>query len=192
MAKTTRPLAHIQDTPREALNWRLWFAIAVIGLLGLSRGGDEGTVGNMTESAAWRREFNVESGSADQVSIISTCFKEAQSLIVIFVQQSNVVSQFQLGNLAGSLLAFFLVDNLGRLRTIQACCLIWILGTAVWITANGSLGQTLAGRFVAGLGVGGFVSCYYAINSLFCAHVGIDSPCAARLSSLRLLLVPSG
>lgn len=71
MAKSARPLAHIQDTPREALNWRLWLAIATIGLLGLSRGGDEGTVGNMTESAAWRREFNVEDGSADQVGAVS-------------------------------------------------------------------------------------------------------------------------
>lgn len=46
MVKSTRPLAHLQDTPREALNWRIWFAIGVIGLAGLSRGGDEGTVGN--------------------------------------------------------------------------------------------------------------------------------------------------
>lgn len=83
----------------------------------------------MTESPTWQREFGVESGSSDH---------------------SNVVSMFQLGNIPGSLLAFFLADNFGRLRTVQICSLLWILGTAIWITSSPSLNQTLAGRFVAG------------------------------------------
>lgn len=56
----------------------------------------------------------------------------------------------------GSLLAFILADKIGRLRTVQVSCLVWILGTAIWITSNGSVGQTLGGRFIAGLGVGAF------------------------------------
>lgn len=83
----------------------------------------------MTESPTWLEEFGVKSGSSEQ---------------------SNVVSMFQLGNIPGSLLAFFLADNFGRLRTVQICSLLWILGTAVWITSSPSLNQTLAGRFVAG------------------------------------------
>lgn len=63
---------------------------------------------------------------------------------------------FQLGNIPGSLLAFFVADYLGRLRSIQIACLLWILGSAIWITSDGSLGQTLAGRFIAGIGVGFF------------------------------------
>lgn len=89
----------------------------------------------MTESPSWQREFNVESGSA---------------------AQSNIVSMLQLGNIPGSLLTFFIVDRIGRIRTVQLCSLLWILGSAIWITSAGSVGQTLAGRFVAGIGVGGF------------------------------------
>lgn len=126
---------HISSTPREALNWRVFFAIFAIGLLGISRGGDEGTVGSMTASKSWQNEYHVLKGSS---------------------QQSNVVSMVQIGNIPGSLLAFVLTDKLGRIRTVQILCLIWILGTAVWITSNGSVGQTLGGRFVAGIGIGGF------------------------------------
>jgi len=135
ISKMVRPLQHLKDTPRQALNFRLFYAIAAIGLLGISRGGDEGTVGSMTSSEAWKNAFHVEEGSS---------------------QQSNVVSMVQLGNIPGSLLTFILVDKIGRIRSIQACCLIWILGTAIWITSNGNLGQTLGGRFIAGIGIGGF------------------------------------
>lgn len=34
-----RVTQHLKSTPREALNWRIFTAIAVIGLAGLSRGG---------------------------------------------------------------------------------------------------------------------------------------------------------
>lgn len=130
-----RPLQHIKSTPREALNFRLFYAIAAIGLLGISRGGDEGTVGSMTSSDAWKSIFHVKEGSS---------------------QQSNVVSMVQLGNIPGSLLTFILADKIGRIRSIQVCCLTWIIGNAIWITSNGNLGQTLGGRFIAGIGIGGF------------------------------------
>lgn len=74
------PLQHLKSTPREALNWRLFSVIAVIGLVGLSRG-DEGIVGNMTESESWLHQFHVENGSS---------------------QQSNVVSMLQLGCIPGT------------------------------------------------------------------------------------------
>lgn len=128
-------MKHIRSTPREALNWRLFLTIFVVGLAGLGRGTDEGLIGSLTGSKEWLNEFKVANGSG---------------------AQSNVVSMVQLGNIPGALLAFFAVDRIGRLNTIRVCALIWILGIAIWITSAGSLGQTYGGRFVAGIGIGAF------------------------------------
>ncbi|PKI83998.1 hypothetical protein MVES_002295 [Malassezia vespertilionis] len=87
----------------------------------------------MTSSQAWLSEFHVEDKSS---------------------QQSNVVSMSQLGSIAGALLAFFAVDKLGRLQTARLCCVVWIIGVVIWITSAGSVGQTYAGRFIAGIAFG--------------------------------------
>lgn len=51
-------------------------------------------------------------------------------------------------------------DVLGRRRTAQLACILWLMGTVIWFTSvhghegDGNLSQLLAGRFLAGLGVG--------------------------------------
>lgn len=66
----------------------------------------------------------------------------------------------QAGSIVGSFLAFIVCDWLGRKRTSQLACVLWLIGSAVWWTsvkhagAPGNLSQLLAGRFLAGLGVG--------------------------------------
>lgn len=70
-------------------------------------------------------------------------------------------SMLQAGSIIGSVLAFAVSDYLGRKKTSQLACLLWILGTIVWFTSahgvgagDGNLSQLLGGRFLAGLGVG--------------------------------------
>ncbi|PWN46655.1 MFS general substrate transporter [Violaceomyces palustris] len=126
---------HIKSTPSASLNWKLITAISVLGFMGMSRGSDEGIISGVSSSKSWLQRFQVQDGSS---------------------AQSNVVSMVQLGSIPGSLLAFLVVDQLGRLRTSQICCLLWLVGNTVWITSPGSVGQVLAGRFVSGLGIGGF------------------------------------
>lgn len=70
-------------------------------------------------------------------------------------------SMLQAGSIIGSVIAFAVSDLLGRKRTAQMACLLWILGTIVWFTSahgvgrgDGNLSQLLGGRFLAGLGVG--------------------------------------
>lgn len=67
----------------------------------------------------------------------------------------------QAGSIIGSVIAFIVSDLLGRRRTAQLACILWILGTTIWFTSahkvgahSGNLSQLLAGRFIAGLGVG--------------------------------------
>lgn len=50
--------------------------------------------------------------------------------------------------------AFLVCDRIGRLWATRQLCLLWILGIAIFMGANGNLGAIYAGRFVAGLGVG--------------------------------------
>jgi len=42
----------------------------------------------------------------------------------------------------------------GRIWATRQLCAIWIIGVVVFITAAGSYGQVLAGRFIMGLGIG--------------------------------------
>ena len=67
---------------------------------------------------------------------------------------SNITSMVQLGSIAGALLAFILCDKIGRVRSLQVLCTLWFTGFIIVVTSFGSIGQILAGRFIAGLGIG--------------------------------------
>jgi MFS family permease len=69
-------------------------------------------------------------------------------------RESNITSMVQLGSIGGALLAFVLCDRIGRVRTLQALTLIWAVGFVIVITSVGNIGQILAGRLIAGIGVG--------------------------------------
>lgn len=66
----------------------------------------------------------------------------------------NIAAMVQIGSVAGALIAFIACDRIGRIWATRQLALIWIVGVVVYITANGSYGQVLAGRFVMGLGIG--------------------------------------
>jgi MFS family permease len=57
-------------------------------------------------------------------------------------------------NLADVHSAFFICDRVGRLWATRQLCVLWIVGIAIFMGNNGSLGAVYAGRFIAGLGVG--------------------------------------
>ncbi|KAL4903587.1 hypothetical protein BDW74DRAFT_179583 [Aspergillus multicolor] len=128
----------VHDTPREVWNWRLFWSAAVFGLLGLSRGLDEGLVGGMTSLQSFKDEFHLDEGSeSHQANVLS-----------------NITSMVQLGSIAGSLLAFLLCDRLGRVRSLQILSLLWLVGFIIVVTSHGNIPQILGGRFIAGLGIG--------------------------------------
>jgi sugar porter (SP) family MFS transporter len=48
----------------------------------------------------------------------------------------------------------FICDRIGRLWATRTLCVIWMVGIAMFMGSNGSLGMVYAGRFIAGLGIG--------------------------------------
>lgn len=67
---------------------------------------------------------------------------------------SNITSMVQLGSIVGAFLAFILCDKLGRVRTLQTLSLLWLVGFIIVVVSEGNVNQILAGRFIAGLGIG--------------------------------------
>ena len=108
------------------------------GLLGAARGLDEGLVGGMVSMQSFKDEFHLEEGSeSHQADVLS-----------------NITSMVQLGSIVGSLLAFFVCDRVGRVRTLQLLSALWLIGFIIVVTSQGNTGQLIAGRFFAGLGIG--------------------------------------
>ncbi|KAK9384648.1 general substrate transporter [Lipomyces mesembrius] len=130
--------AALADVPKEILNWRLYWSVAVFGILGASRGFDEGLVGGMVKMKSFQKEFHLNQGSEDHIAN----------------QLSNITSMVQMGSIGGSLLAFILCDKIGRVRSLQALTLLWGIGFVMVITSQSSIPQILGGRFLAGLGIG--------------------------------------
>ena len=68
--------------------------------------------------------------------------------------QGNIVSTFQAGCFFGSLLTFPLAEKIGRRRAIFVAAAVFILGGTLMTANHGSLPMLIAGRAVAGLGIG--------------------------------------
>lgn len=60
----------------------------------------------------------------------------------------------QIGSVGGALFAFVIADRIGRIWATRVLCTFWVVGIAMFMGNNGSLGLIYAGRFIAGLGVG--------------------------------------
>lgn len=124
--------------PSEVFNWRLWFAVFSFGLLGAARGVDEGLITGAFNSKDFQKTINYDSYSLNDRAQI----------------KGNVSAMVQIGSVAGALFAFVICDRIGRIWAVRQLCLVWILGIALFLGANGSLGMMYAGRFIAGMGVG--------------------------------------
>ncbi|KAK8128157.1 hypothetical protein PG984_009265 [Apiospora sp. TS-2023a] len=124
--------------PKNVFNWRLWFAVISFGLLGAARGVDEGLIAGAFSSADFQHSIRLSSYSLIEQTNI----------------KGNVAAMVQLGSIGGALIAFVICDRIGRIWATRQLCVLWILGIALFMGNNGSLGAIYAGRFIAGLGVG--------------------------------------
>ncbi|KAF2849107.1 MFS quinate transporter-like protein [Plenodomus tracheiphilus IPT5] len=133
---------NLKDTPRESLNWRLWFGVFVFGLMGAARGIDEGLIGTTSELEPFKNKFGLNDPNKTE--------HEVAELL------SNITSMVQMGSILGALIAFLITDRIGRLWATRQLCLVWIVGITIFLTAakTGSIGQIYAGRFIAGVGIG--------------------------------------
>ncbi|KAH9208541.1 putative MFS quinate transporter [Leptodontidium sp. 2 PMI_412] len=126
------------DDPREVFNYKLWFAVFSFGLMGAARGVDEGLISGAFGSKNFQKTIHYSSYSLkDQTNI-----------------KANVSAMVQIGSVGGALIAFLVCDRIGRIWATRQLCVIWIIGIAIFMSADGHLGAIYAGRFIAGLGVG--------------------------------------
>ncbi|EFX04852.1 major facilitator superfamily transporter quinate [Grosmannia clavigera kw1407] len=124
--------------PKGVFNWRLWFSVFSFGLLGAARGVDEGLISGAFNSKDFQHTIHY-----------STYSKVEQANI-----KANVSAMVQIGSVGGALFAFVVCDRIGRIWATRQLCVLWIVGIAIFLGANGNLGAVYAGRFIAGLGVG--------------------------------------
>ncbi|KAJ4364757.1 hypothetical protein N0V95_000704 [Ascochyta clinopodiicola] len=133
---------NLKDTPKESLNWRLWYGVFVFGLMGAARGIDEGLIGTTAELQPFIKKFGLEDHH-------KSAHEKAELL-------SNITSMVQMGSILGALVAFLVTDRIGRLWATRQLCIIWVTGIAIFLasSATGSIGMVYAGRFIAGIGIG--------------------------------------
>ncbi|KAJ4373131.1 hypothetical protein N0V83_003422 [Neocucurbitaria cava] len=133
---------NLKDTPKESLNWRLWYGVFVFGLMGAARGIDEGLIGTTAELEPFKKKFGLSDSSKSP-------HEKAELL-------SNITSMVQMGSILGALIAFFITDRIGRLWATRQLCVLWVAGITIFLTSakTGSVGQIYAGRFIAGIGIG--------------------------------------
>lgn len=126
-------LRHIHEVPSQALNWRLLLAVLNIGLLGASRGMDEGVISGSIGTPAFEHAFNVKKKST---------------------KESNIVAMVQLLSTLGALVGYAMSDRFGRVAAGRLSCILIIIGSAMWMASAERIALLYIGRMVTGVGVG--------------------------------------
>mmetsp|Transcript_6513 Transcript_6513/g.8180 ORF Transcript_6513/g.8180 Transcript_6513/m.8180 type:complete len:610 (+) Transcript_6513:120-1949(+) len=131
----------VQDdhAPPEIYNWTLFLSVFVFGVLGSARGYDEGNISGSIAQVSFKNffGFNDPNKSEDEVANL----------------KSNITAMVQLGSIGGCIIAMFVVDRFGRIRSLQAACVLWIAAAIIQITSR-NVGQLYAGRLLEGLAIG--------------------------------------
>lgn len=68
---------------------------------------------------------------------------------------SNIVSCFQAGMFFGALASYFTVERWGRKTCMAISIAIFMVGAAMQTASHGMVALIMAGRAIAGLGIGG-------------------------------------
>lgn len=126
----------VRDThsPPEIYNWRLYICIFIFGISGALRGLDEGNTAS-TNLPAFSSLFGLDDKNKSEDEIANL--------------KSNIKSMVQVGSILGAIFAAYVVDKLGRIRTLQVVCIFMIISTIIQMTST-TVGQLYAGRFLEG------------------------------------------
>jgi MFS family permease len=105
-------------------------------------GYDEGGFSASVSLPSFKQDFN----------LVASHWKGNSSGLVN--RSANITSFMVLGAAFGCLLAIFLNDRLGRLRSWQVSVIVYVIGTFIQIFSSGIYGLLLFARIFAGLGAG--------------------------------------
>lgn len=106
-------------------------------------GYDTAVIGGTMALDSFRRDFNLLDSPENQLDTI----------------QGNIVSTFQAGCFFGALFTFPSAERLGRRITIFVAACVFLLGGTLMTAARGDMSLIIAGRAIAGLGIGSTSMC---------------------------------
>lgn len=106
-------------------------------------GYDTAVIGGTMALDSFRRDFKIDDIPQNQRDTI----------------QGNIVSTFQAGCFFGALFTFPFAEKFGRKKVILVAALVFLLGGTIMTAANGNMNMIIAGRAIAGLGIGSTSMC---------------------------------
>nr|Q4U3U6.1 RecName: Full=Quinate permease; AltName: Full=Quinate transporter [Neurospora africana]AAY41161.1 qa-y [Neurospora africana] len=139
---TLLALKEDRPTPKAVYNWRVYTCAAIASFASCMIGYDSSFIGTTLALPSFTKEFDFASYTPGALALL----------------QSNIVSVYQAGAFFGSLFAFATSYFLGRRRSLIAFSVVFIIGAAIMLAADGQrrgVDPIIAGRVLAGIGVGG-------------------------------------
>lgn len=149
-------LVEDRPTPSAVYNWRVYVCAMVASFASCMIGYDSAFIGTTLALPSFVHEFGFKHMSPHHLATI----------------KANIVSVYQAGAFFGSLFAYGSVFFLGRRKSLWVFTVIFELGAGIMlISKNGNLAPILAGRVLAGIGVGGasMIVRFYPVPPL-CIH----------------------
>lgn len=134
-------LVEDRPTPKAVYNWRVYACAAVASFASCMIGYDSAFIGTTIALSSFSKEFKFAQMTTEHLALV----------------KENIVSIYQAGAFFGSLFAYVSAYYLGRKKSLMLWSLVFIVGAALTLGANGDrgLGFIYAGRVLAGIGVGG-------------------------------------
>ncbi|KAH6847045.1 general substrate transporter [Chaetomium sp. MPI-CAGE-AT-0009] len=138
---TLLELKEDRPTPKAVYNWRVYTCAAVASFASCMIGYDSAFIGTTLALPSFTEEFDFASYDKDALALL----------------QSNIVSVYQAGAFFGSLFAYVTSHFLGRRKSLFVFAAVFLVGAGIMLAASAEkgLGPILAGRVLAGIGVGG-------------------------------------
>jgi sugar porter (SP) family MFS transporter len=138
---TLLELKEDRPTPKAVYNWRVYASAAVASFAACMIGYDSAFIGTTLALPSFTKEFDFASYNASDLALL----------------QANIVSVYQAGAFFGSLFAYITSYFLGRRKSLFAFSFVFLIGAGIMLAANADRGLApiLAGRVLAGIGVGG-------------------------------------
>ncbi|KAL2179384.1 general substrate transporter [Thermothelomyces heterothallicus CBS 202.75] len=138
---TLLALKEDRPTPKAVYNWRVYACAAVASFASCMIGYDSAFIGTALALPSFTKEFDFASYDPDALALL----------------QANIVSVYQAGAFFGSLFAYGTSHFLGRRKSLFVFAGVFLIGAGIMLAASSErgLGTILAGRVLAGIGVGG-------------------------------------
>ncbi|CAK7229955.1 hypothetical protein SEUCBS140593_007421 [Sporothrix eucalyptigena] len=139
----------------DSVNWYYILCLVVISCGTIPKGYDEGGFSASVTLPSFKNDFNLNAANwVDNPNGLAN-------------RSANITSFGVLGASFGTILALFVADRFGRLRSWQGFVLLWASGIFMQIFSSGIYGLELFARIWAGLGAGGLT----VVSPLYLAEV---------------------